>query len=390
MTAKKEVYLDHQSSTPVLPEVLEAMRPYFSEWFGSAGSQHRHGLRARDAIEKARLQVAGLIGAESPEDIIFTSGATESANLAVKGTRGKHIVISPTEHPAVLNSALFLEKAGVRCTRLHCDPEGRVSSDEVAKAVADHTALVAIHLANPDIGTIQPIEEISAITRKKGVALFCDASAAGGWLPIDVAKLGIQMLSLAPHRFYGPKGVGILYRHRQARIESLIHGGKQEGGKRAGTENIPAIVGAGLAAEIAGRELEARRSRVAKLQKRLVEGLLERITLSRLNGPPPGKDRLCTNINLSIEGIEGESLLLLCDMHGIALGSGPSCVTQNMKVSHILQAIGLNEAQARGNILMSLGKDNTEEEIDYVLDTLPGLVEKLRTMSPSWDIAGKK
>jgi len=389
MAASKTAFLDYQSGTPVLPEVFEAMKPYFLEWFGNAGSQHQHGLRARDAIENARAQAAELIHAESPEDILFTSGATESANLAVKGVAmatapGGHIVMSPTEHPSVLNSVLFLEKMGYPCTRLKCSPEGLVSPDDIARAITDKTILVAIQLANHDIGAIQPIEEISRIARERGVPLFCDASACGGWLPIDVHRLGVQMLSLAPHRFYGPKGSGILYRNRHARIESLLHGGKQEGGKRAGTENVPAIVGAGKACEMAGRDLDKRRSHTAKLQKRLVEELLKRVRFNRLNGPPPGPKRLSTNVNISIEGIEGESLLLLCDMQGIALASGPSCVTQNLKISHVLQAIGLNEAQARGNILMTLGKDNTEADIDYVLDTLPGLVEKLRAMSPSW------
>ena len=397
-SSKREVYLDHQAATSILPEVLDAMRPFFSECFGNAGSQHRHGLLARDAVENARRQVAELIHAESLDDVIFTSGGTESANLAVKGTalaalannRGDHIVISSTEHPSVLNSCLFLEELGFHCTRLGCDSEGLVSPEDVTRAITDKTILVAIHLANHDIGAIQPIEQISRVTRDKGVPIFCDAATAGGWLPIDVQKLGIQLLSLAPHRFYGPKGVGILYRHRQARIENLIHGGKQEGGKRAGTENVPGIVGAGSACQIAGRELGERHPRALRLQKKLAEGLLRRIPSSRLNGPPPGPRRLSTNVNVSIEGIEGESLLLLCDMQGIALASGPSCVTQNMKISHVLQAIGLNEAQARGNILMTLGRDNTETDIDYVLDTLPGLVEKLRSMSPSWDDGGQK
>jgi cysteine desulfurase len=387
---RKDVYLDHHADTPVLPEVFEAMRPFFMEKFGSAGSQHHRGLEARDAIDTARRQAAALVGAASPDEILFTSGATEAANLAIKGValhggqRGGHIVISPTEHPAVLNSVLYLEKAGFACTRLACDKEGLVSPGEVARALTDKTILVAIHLANHDIGTIQPIEAISRLTRNKGIPLFCDASAAGGWLSIDVQKLGVQLLSIAPHRFYGPKGAGILYRHRQAPIESLLHGGKQEDGKRAGTENVPAIVGAGLACQIAARQLDERRSRMAPLHKRLIDGLLKRIAAGRLNGPPPGPARLVTNVNMSFEGIDGESLLLLCDMQGIALASGPSCVTRNMKVSHILTAIGLDEAQARGNVLMTLGHENTQDQIDYVLDTLPGLVEKLRNESPSW------
>jgi cysteine desulfurase len=385
------VYLDHQASTPVLPEVFEAMRPWFSDWFGSAASQHQLGLRARDALIESRRRVAGLIRAENPEEeILFTSGATEAANLAVKGSalaarsRGDHIVISAIEHPSVLNSALFLEKNGFRCTRVACNREGFVRPEDVAAAITDKTVLVAVHLANHDIGAIQPIESISRITRERGIPLFCDASACGGWLPIDVRKLGAQLLTLAPHRFYGPKGVGILYRHRQARIESLIHGGKQEDGLRAGTENIPAIVGAATACEIATRDLQARQTLTAELQRKLIDGLLKRIDSSRLNGPPAGPGRLSTNVNISIDGIDGESLLLLCDLQGIALASGPSCVARNIKIPHVLEAIGLTEAQSRGNVLLTLGTDNTAGQIDYVLDTLPRLVEKLRSMSPSW------
>jgi len=395
-STRKDVYLDHHADTPVLPEVFEAMRPFFSEKFGSPGSQHHRGIEARDAIENARRQAASLIGAARPDQIVFTSGATEAANLAIKGVALRsgaqtgHIVISPTEHPAVLNSVLHLEKMGFQCTRVPCDGEGLVSPDDVARAITAQTVLVAVHLANHDIGAIEPIEQIGRITREKAIPLFCDASAAGGWLSIDVQKLGVQFLSLAPHRFYGPKGAGILYDQRQTPIESLIHGGRQEDGRRAGTENVPAIVGAGAACEAAARELENRRARAARLQEKLIDGLIERIAASRLNGPVPGPGRLATNVNISFEGIDGESLLLMCDIKGIALASGPSCVTGNLKISHILQAIGLDESQARGNVLMTLGKDNTDQDIDYVLDTLPALVEKLRSESPSWNNSKSK
>src|SRR5438876_4496356 len=271
----RRVYLDHQSSTPVLPEVFEAMKPFFTEAFGSPSSLHELGLRARDALARARAQVALLINPESPDDIVFTSGGTESANLAVKGTayanerRGNHIVVSAIEHPAVLNSIEFLEKHGFTCTRIRVNSEGLVDPEEVRSAITDRTILLVFHHANHDIGTIEPIAELGTIAAERGIPLFVDAVASGGWLPINVQQLGISLLSLSPHRFYGPKGVGILYRNRRARLVSLIHGGIQEGGRRAGTENVPAIVGAGVAAELALHEMPARVAHTVELQKLL-------------------------------------------------------------------------------------------------------------------------
>ena len=387
----RHVYLDHQSTTPVLPEVFEAMKPYFTEAFGNPSSLHQHGLRVRDALAKARTQIAALINAESPDDIFFTSDGTESANLAIKGVayanqrKGNHLVVSETEHPSVMNSVEFLEKQGFTCTRVKVDREGMLNPEAVRAALTDKTILIAVHHVNHDIGTIEPVAEIGRIAAAKGIPFYVDAEASAGWLPIDVQAMGANLLSLSPHRFYGPKGVGILYRNRKARIVSIIHGGVQEGGRRAGTENVPAIVGAGVAAEIALREMPQRIAHTARLQKKLWDELKTKIPYVKLNGPEPGPQRVSTTINISTEFIEGEGQLLLCDLNGIAVASGSSCVSKSLKISHVLAAIGLDHALAQGNIIMSLGKDNTEEDIDYVVETFGKIVTKLRGMSPMWD-----
>jgi cysteine desulfurase len=387
----RQVYLDHQAATPVLPEVFEAMRPYFTENFGSPSSLHQHGLRAREALAQARSQVAALINAESPDDIIFTSGGTESANLAVKGAalasqrRGNHIVVSEIEHPSVLESVKFLEKFGFTSTRVKVDGEGMVDPQAVRDAITDKTVLVAIHHVNHDIGTIQSTWEISEVAHDKGITFYVDASASVGWQSVKVKELGADLLSFSPHRFYGPKGAGVLYRHRRARLTGIIQGGVQENGWRAGTENIPAIVGAGMAAEFARLELTQRQLHCQNLQKHLWHGLKARIPFLKLNGPEPGARRSPVNLNISTEFIEGESQLLLCDMNGIALASGTNCISQSLHVSHVLSAIGLPPALAQGAILMSLGHTNTLVEMDYVIDTLDKITTKLRGMSPAWD-----
>jgi cysteine desulfurase len=386
----RHVYLDHQSATPVLPEALEAMKPFLAGAFGNPSSPHQHGLRARDALDAARAQAARLINAESPEEIIFTSDGTESANLAVKGTcwaqqrRGRHLVVSSIEHPAVLNSAAFLEKQGFTCARIAVDARGFVDPALVRAAITDKTILIAVHLVNHEIGTMEPIREIAAIAHEKGIPLYVDAEAAVGWLPVDVRALGADLLSFSPHRFYGPKGVGVLYRHRRARLHSLLHGGDQEGGRRAGVENMPGIVGAGVAMEIAQRDLPRRAAHCARLQKRLWDGLRAGVPRLTLNGPEPGPCRSPVNLNISTEGTEGEGQLLLLDTRGIAVASGSACVTKSLRASHVLEAIGLNPALAQAAIILSPGQDNTEEDIDYVLETFPKVAAKLRAMSPSW------
>ncbi len=385
----RQVYLDHQSTTPVLPEVWEAMTPFFRGHFGAPSSLHHHGLRARDALAQARSEIAALINAASPAEIIFTSGATESANLAVKGTalarqrQGNHIVISATEHLSVLNSVEFLERQGFTCTRVRVDGEGFVNPEEVRAALTDQTILICVHHVNHEVGAIEPVAAIGRLAAERGISFFVDAVASGGWLPIDAQAMAATLLSLSPHRFYGPKGVGVLYRNQRARLEGIQQGGSQEDGRRAGTENVPAIVGAGVAATIAARELPQRQARTAALQQRLWSGLKARIPLIKLNGPETG--RLSTNLNFSVEFIEGEGLLLLCDMHGIAVASGPACLSRALKISHVLEAIGLDRRLARGNVILSLGRDNTEEEMDYVIETFAKIVDKLRGMSPLWD-----
>jgi cysteine desulfurase len=387
---KRSVYLDHQTTTATLKEAVEAMIPYYTEVFGSPSSLHHYGLQVREALKEARQKIARMINAESEEDLILTSGGTESANLAIKGfadanhRKGNHIVVSAIEHPSVMNSVEYLTKHGFEVTQVPVDTIGRINPEDVRAAITDKTILVCVHLVNHDIGTIQPVKEIAKITAAKGIALYADALAAAGWMPIDVQDLGVQLLSFSPHRFYGPKGIGVLYRNRKARVTSHIHGGVQEGGRRAGTENVPAIIGAGVAADFAVREMSQRVEHVSMLQRRLHDGLWKHIDYLKLNGPLPGPLRICNTLNLSTEFIEGEGQLLLLDYQGIAVASGSSCVSKSLKVSHVLSAIKLDHALAQGNIIMSLGKDNTVEDVDYVIETFPKIVDKLRNMSPMW------
>lgn len=385
----RRVYFDHQAATPALPEVAEAMKPFLSEAFGNPSSLHEQGLRARDAVALARAQVARFINAGSPEEIIFTSDGTESANLAIKGTawanqrRGNHIIIGRTEHVAVLRSVAFLEKHGFTATRVEVDSSGWIDPEKIRATITDQTILIAVHHANHEIGTIQPVVEIGRIAREKGIAFYVDADASAGWLAVDVQALGADLLSFSPHRFYGPKGVGVLYRHSRARLESILHGGDQEGGRRAGVENVPGIVGAGLAAEIAGREWPGRAAHCQRLQQRLWAGLATRVDRLHLNGPEPGPLRTPVNLNFSAEFTEGEGLALLCDMRGIALASGSGCVTKSLKASHVLEAIGAEPSLAQAAVLLSLGEANSEADVDYFLEVFPKAVERLRAMSPA-------
>ena len=386
----RHVYFDHQSATPVLPEVLAAMQPFFRESFGNPSSLHRHGLLARDALAKAREQIASFIHAESAEEIIFTSDGTEAMNLAIKGAahanrrHGNHIIISATEHPAVLASAQYLETQGFACTRVKVNSEGLISPSDVAAAITDQTILISVHQTNHEIGAIQPLREIGNLAHDRGILFYVDAEAAAGWLPTDVQDCQASLFSFSPHRFYGPKGVGVLYQNRRARLTPLIQGGDQESARRAGVENVPSIVGAGVAATIAHRELAARQLHCSRLQARLWEGLRAKVSHIKLNGPDLGPCRHPANLNISTEFIEGESQLLLCDMHGIAVASGSSCVSKAREISHVLGAIGLEPARARASIVLSLGAENTDEDVDYFLETFPKVVDKLRTLSPAW------
>lgn len=387
----RQIFLDHQSANPVLPEALEAMLPFFSEEYGNPSALHQHGLRARDALENARSQAAALVKAEYPEEIVFTSNGTEAVNLAVKGVafaslrHGNHIVLSQIEHPAVVGSAEFLEKNGFACTRVQVDSKGFINPDDIRAAVTAKTVLICIHCANHDIGTIQPIREIANVASESGIPLFVDAVAGAGWFPIDVQADGISLLSVSPHRFGGPKGTGILYRNRRARLENLIHGGIQEGGKRSGTENVPAIVGAGVAAEFAMNTMLDRIAHVSELQSRLWGQLAEHIEYIQLNGPALGAKRIPNNLNVSVEFVEGEGQLLSLDVAGIAVASGTSCVSKSVKVSPVLAGIGVDHSLALGSVILTLGKDNTQEEIDYASEAYARVVAKLRGMSPLWE-----
>ncbi len=383
----RRVYLDHQAATAPRAEVREAMLPFLTAEFGNPASLHQEGLRAREALEQARGQAAAFLAAGSADQVVFTSGGAEAINLVVKGvalasrSRGNHLVVSAVEHVNVLNAAAFLESQGFACTRVAVDASGRVDPEAVRAALTPQTILAAIQHANHEVGTVQPVAEIAQVTAELGVPLLVDATASGGWLPTRVAELGADFLVVSPHRFYGPKGVGILYRTRRARLASLLHGGPQEGGRRAGTENVAAIVGAGVACELAGREFARRQAHVGQLQQQLWEGL--RAAGLVLNGPRPGPQRLYTNLNLSVPGLEGEALVLRCDLQGLALASGSSCLSKAVKISHVLQAIGLDHTRAQGSVLFSPGMDNTEEDIRWAVDTFSAAARFLREMSPA-------
>jgi cysteine desulfurase len=385
------VFLDYMSATPLLPEVRDAMAPFIAERFGNPSSLHLEGVQAREALARARQQVAALIGAESPESILFTSGGTEAVNLAVKGAalaqkrRGAHIVLSAAEQPAVSRSVDWLADLGFSATRVPVDRAGRVDPAEFAAALRPDTVLACIHHANHDIGTIQPLESIGSATSEKGVPLFVDATASAGWIPLDVQAAPADLVALAPHRFYGPKGVGALYRHRRARLAPLIHGGDQEDGRRAGTENVAAIAGAGAASVIAARDLAARQSAARKLQEMFLSEFSQRTPHAALNGPPPGPERLPHQLSLSIEFVEGEGLALMLDVRGVAIASGAACVTKSMRVPPVLAAIRLPEELAKGTVMVSCGAEQTPGQMVFAAEALAKAVSVLREMSPSWD-----
>jgi cysteine desulfurase len=385
------IHFDHLAGTAVAPEVMAAMLPWFGEACANPSAGHQDGLGARQAVARAREQVARLVGAGSPDEILFTSGGTEAANLAIKGTaeacqrQGRHLVLSAVEHPAVAHSAESLATHGFAFTQVRVDREGRVDPAEVRAAVREDTVLIAIQHVNHDLGAIQPVAEIGRLAAERGVTFFVDATASGGWLPIDVQALGATLLALAPHRFHGPKGAGILYRHHRARLAPIQHGGPQEGGRRAGTENVPAIVGAGAAAELARAELATRMALTGRLQHSLWTGLAARVPCIRLNGPPPGPGRIPNSLNVSVEFVDGEALMLRCDLHGIAVATGSSCLGRNPRLPPSLAAIGLPPALARSNIILSLGAGNTEAEVDRFLDVFVAkVVAPLRALSPGW------
>ena len=384
----RKVYLDHAATTPVHPKVLEAMLPYFSNKFGNPSNLHDVGREAKDAVEEARAKTAALINVK-PEEIYFTASGAESNNFAVKGLvqansqKGKHIIVSQLEHFSVLHPVKTLEKSGFSVTYLETDKTGLVDPADVAKAITKDTVLVSIMHANNEIGTIEPIEEIGKITKEKGVLFHTDAVASVGWVPVDVKALGVDALSLSGHQFYGPKGAAAFYVRKGVRIKPQIEGGIQEDGRRAGTENVPAIVGLGNAAELAAAEVPRRMSYLASLRDRLQNGLREKIDHLVINGHPTR--RLPHNLNVSMWYVEGESMLLFLNMEGVSVSSGSACTSRSLKVSHVLTCIGTDAAVANGTLLMSLGMGNTAEDIDYVIEKLPPIVQRLRDMSPLYE-----
>ncbi|OGO24714.1 MAG: cysteine desulfurase NifS [Chloroflexi bacterium RBG_16_51_9] len=381
----EKVYLDNASTTPLLPEVREAMLPFLGEIFGNPSSLHDWGDGAREALDEARGQVAKLIGAES-EEIIFTGSGTESNNFAIKGlamarqNAGKHIVISAIEHFSVMNSAKTMEKMGFELTLVPVDKYGVVDVGELEKAIRKDTILVSVMHANGEVGTIQPIQEIAKITKEKGVALHTDAVATAGTIPVNVKELGVDSLSLAGNQFYGPKGVGALWVRKGVRIIPLLDGGIQEGGRRGGTENVPAIAGLGKAAELAAANMEARIKHLTPLRDRLLNELPAKVGHVIVTGHPT--NRLPGNASFCVEFIEGESMLLFLNMQGIAVSSGSACTSKALKASHVLIAMGLNHELAQGSLLLTLGADNTQKDVDYVLEAMPPIVDRLRQMSP--------
>ena len=381
----RRVYLDNAATTPLLPEVREAMLPYLGEDFGNPSSLHDWGDAAREAVEVARAQVAQLIGANA-EEIIFTGSGTESNNFAIKGlalaqqNKGKHVVISAIEHFSVMHSARTLEKWGFELTLVPVDKYGMVIPEDVHRSIRKDTVLVSVMHANGEVGTIEPIREIAKITRESSVVFHTDAVATAGTIPVDVKELGVDVLSLAGNQFYGPKGVGALWVRRGVRIMPFLDGGVQEGGRRAGTEDIPAIAGLGKAAELARDNMGARVERLTHLRNRLLTELPDKVDHVVITGHP--QNRLPGHASFCIEFIEGESMLMLLNSKGVAVSSGSACTSRALKASHVLIAMGIPHELAQSSILFTLGIDNTPEDIDYVFEVLPSIVDRLRQMSP--------
>ena len=376
------IYLDHAATTALDPRVLDAMLPYFTTEYGNASSIYTLGRHAMQAIDGAREEVAELLGCR-PTEITFTGGGSESDNLAIKGVaftsqkKGQHLITSPIEHHAVLHTCQYLERFGFQTTYVPVDSLGRVDPDDVARAITDTTVLVSIMYANNEVGTIEPVAEIGRICRARKIPFHVDAVQAGGALPIDVAALNADLLSLSAHKFYGPKGVGILYTRQGVRLLPQLQGGSQERGKRAGTENVAGIVGAAAALRLAYEELARVTPRITALRDRLISGVLT-IPGSHLTGHPT--ERLPNNASFMFEGIEGESILLSLDLHGIAASTGSACTSGSVDPSHVLLAMHYSPEEARGTLRLTLGKDNTDADVDAVLAVLPGIIEKIRRL----------
>ncbi len=379
----KTIYLDHAATTPVHPDVLAAMLPYFSEEFGNPSTLYSVGTRARQAVDTAREQVARLIGAR-PDEVYFTSGGTESDNWAIRGvvvkTKGRHVITSKIEHHAVLETCRDLEREGVEVTWLDVDGDGLVSPSDVAGAIRDDTALVTVMHANNEVGVIEPIEEIGRNTRERKVAFHVDAVQTVGKVPVNVAELGCDLLTISAHKIYGPKGVGALYIRKGTRIAKFMHGGEQENRRRSGTLNVPGIVGLGKAAEIARLTLEEERKRLSRLRDRLIDGIAATTPDALLNGP---RDRrLPNNVHFCFAGIEGEGIILRLDHSGICAATGSACTSATLDPSHVLLAMGRPHEIAHGSLRLTLGRSTCDADVDRVLEVLPKVIGQLRAMSP--------
>ncbi|MBS3983994.1 MAG: cysteine desulfurase NifS [Selenomonadales bacterium] len=380
----RRVYLDHAATTPVHPEVIAAMLPYFHNHFGNPSSVHSFGRDSRKAVDEAREKVATAIGAD-PREIFFTSGGTEADNIAIQGLAlarnkdGRHIITSKIEHHAVLDTCHFLESQGYEVTYLPVDEHGLVSVADFEAALRPDTILATIMHANNEMGTIQPIKEMAAIARAKKISFHTDAVQTVGSIPVDVKDLGVDMMSFSAHKFYGPKGIGVLYIKKGTRVKPLYHGGGQERKYRPGTENHVGIIGLAKALELATADLAERQAKISALRDKLAAGLLALPEVT-LNGHPT--QRLPGNVNVSVRYVEGESLILSLDMQGIAVSSGSACTSGSLEPSHVLLAMGLTHEQAHGSLRLTLGIDNTEADVDYVLSVMPAIVERLRKMSP--------
>jgi len=378
--------LDCGAGVPIDPRVLEAMKPYFTEAFGNPSSVHSFGQEAKKAVEEARKRVADLIGAETRDEIIFTSGATESNNLAIKGvayrnkSKGNHLITSTIEHMSVINAFKYLQKEGFKTTFVPVDKYGIIDVETLKKAITDQTILISVMYANGEIGTIEPIKEIGEIAHEKNISFHVDAVAAEGQVPISVTNKHIDLLTLSSNDLYGPRGVGALYIKSGTRIQPIIQGGGQERGLRSGTEDVPGIVGMGKAAEIALKEMSSESLRLSEFRDRLIKGVLEKVPYSFLNGHPT--KRLPNNANLRFSYIEGESLILSLDMEGVYVSSGSACTSKTLEPSHVLLNIGLAHEEAHGSLLFTLGRHTTEEDVKYVVEILPSIVKRLRMISP--------
>ncbi|WP_304507224.1 cysteine desulfurase NifS [Anaerotignum sp.] len=389
-----KIYMDNAATTPVREEVFQTILPYFKDYYGNASSVYSIAKESKKALEKAREQVAKGIGAKT-EEIYFTAGGSESDNMALRGVaealrgKGNHIITTKIEHHAILHTCEYLEKNGYEVTYLPVDEFGKIRLEELEKSIRPETILISVMFANNEIGTIQPIAEIGRIAEKHGVVFHTDAVQAVGHVPINVDEMKIDLLSMSGHKLGAPKGIGAIYIRKGISIEPLIFGGAQEKKKRAGTENIPGIVGLGKAVELATAEMDVETKRLLQLRDKLITGILENVPYSRLNGHPT--DRLPGNCNISFSYIEGESMLLLLDAFGIAASSGSACTSGSLDPSHVLMAIGLPHEIAHGSLRLTLDRMNTEEEIDFVLKKVPEIVQKLRDMSPLYEeVTNKK